>query len=79
MIEVHQHIGTIHKAIHDSCQDKSGSHIEQRMLFDEYGRHNNRSTQEERTASNAPVFFQLPASHNSYMAAKRIVNMNAGP
>ena len=35
VIDVHQYIGTIYETVHDACHDKCGSHIKQRMLFDE--------------------------------------------
>ena len=79
MIEVEQHIGAIHESIHDCSHDEGGHHIEQRVLFDEYCGHNDRSTQDKRTDSNAFIFFQALTFHNSYMAAKRIIHMDTGP
>lgn len=36
-VEIEQYVRAVHEAVHDCSQDKSGHHIEQRVLFDEYG------------------------------------------
>ncbi len=36
-VEIEQYIGAIYETVHDCRQDKGGHHIEQGMLFDEYG------------------------------------------
>lgn len=36
-VEIEQYIRAIYETVHDCRQDKGGHHIEQGMLFDEYG------------------------------------------
>ena len=79
VIEVDQYVGTVYNAVHDCCHNESCSDIKHRVLFDEYGWHNNGYAQYKRTCTDYFMFCQMPASHNCNMAAQWVIYVYTRP
>ena len=74
-----QQVITIYQGVHYSRHNESGEHIEDRVLFDEHGRQDDRRSQDQGSDADALFLLEALATDNRKMCTQGIIYMNAGP
>lgn len=74
-----QQVVTIYQGIHYRCHNESGEYIEDRVLFDEHGRQDDRRSQNQGSDADALFLLEALAADDRKMCTQRIIYMNAGP
>lgn len=74
-----QQVVTIYQGVHRSRHNESGEHIEDGVLFDEHGCHDDRRSQNQGSDADALFLLEAFTADDRKMCTQGIIYMNAGP